>query len=251
MQVADIQKYGWCNYFLKILFNSVKATVFRVLLFMFVLFQWSMNKFFRLANFFIILVSATSACNQKDDVPTHVRKTVVHNASFTGFINQPFVVDFLANDTINERATINISQMPKHGGLKFDTQLGKYHYLPDYNFIGIDSFFYEVSIAERNIVAKVTMSILEMPCSHIATNDFFIVQQGRSAELNVLQNDKICGLLSGVTLEGTVGPNCALTSQRTIQYHPLITSGKDTIRYALHSHHGIESEAMVIIRVIP
>jgi hypothetical protein len=210
-----------------------------------------MNKFFRLANFFIILIGAVSSCDQKDDVPTHVRKTVVHNASFTGYINQPLVVDFLANDTINERATVNISKMPRHGGLKFDTQLGKYHYLPDLNFIGVDSFFYEVSIKDGNLLAKVTVSILEMPCSHIATNDFFIVQQGRSAELNVLQNDKICGMLSGVTLEGTVGANCALTSRRTIHYYPVKTSGKDTIRYALHSHHGIDSEAMVIIKVIP
>ena len=63
-------------------------------------------------------------------------------------------------DLEEDRITFFITIEPNHGTFRFIEGLGNYSYIPDDNFFGLDSFFYEISDGEdTSIEYKTTLNI--------------------------------------------------------------------------------------------
>lgn len=203
--------------------------------------------------YILLLLSclALHSCHKADVLPVAVHTTAVNDDYFKGLMNEPLLIDFLKNDHIAEKSWVKITLPPAHGILKYDNQLKVYHYLPAANFVGADSLHYQVSTSLQTYQAKIVIIIQALPCSHVATADYFIVKSGELTRLPVLLNDFLCGQLAGVSVEqSSLKCETVIQNGRELWYKAKITSGQDTLNYALHSKNGIESVAQVIIKVI-
>jgi outer membrane protein OmpA-like peptidoglycan-associated protein len=187
-------------------------------------------------------------------VPEPVDDTVnAENDYAVTQVNDRVTINVLNNDDSDATITRLVSG-PSHGTARIVG--GQFVYTPNRNYVGIDSFTYEVKDPNGNLdQASVYITISQLDNrAPVATNDM-----GSTAcdaiTFNVLDNDsdpdgdalKIIGV-SGANLGSTV------ISGSTIVYTPssMCTTGKigmDNFKYTISDGHGHEASAYIKVNV--
>ena len=108
-------------------------------------------------------------------------------------------------DLEEDRITFFITIEPNHGTFRFIEGLGNYSYIPDDNFFGLDSFFYEISDGEdTSIEYKTTLNINGVNDVPTSENTIFndVIEDAMHSGIifgNDIENDPI-NLLSRIIL---------------------------------------------------
>ncbi|GAB4144947.1 MAG: hypothetical protein OHK0017_04000 [Patescibacteria group bacterium] len=169
--------------------------------------------------------------------------------------NQPVTIDVLTNDTdpdgdINP-ASLKVTGQPTNGGVTISN--GKAVYTPAADFVGTDTFEYEVCDQEEQCdKAMVTVNIKEAQLP-VAVDDQGRTRSGVPVELDILANDTdpIDGVQPGdfkriVTQpqHGTITPN-PTTGKATYTSQPNYI-GNDTFTYEICNTDGCDQATVTI-----
>ena len=171
--------------------------------------------------------------------------------------NVPITIDVLANDTANlypiDPSSVQIVTAPADGSVQINPANGAVTYTPNSDFVGNDSFQYEVADIHGNLSNAATVKILvDQP--PVALNDLANTQPGVPVTIDVLANDfSVLNAIVPSTLaivqqphDGTV----AIVNSQVV-YTPLAGYiGGDSFTYTVKDNKNhVSNVATVAIRV--
>ena len=141
-------------------------------------------------------------------------------------------------DLEEDRITFFITIEPNHGTFRFIEGLGNYSYIPDDNFFGLDSFFYEISDGEdTSIEYKTTLNINGVNDVPTSENTIFndVIEDTQYSGIifgNDIENDPIEFIITNNTDNGIL--NLSNTGDGEFTFLPNNNFfGLDTFSYVL------------------
>jgi len=196
-----------------------------------------------------------------------IQMTTIENDAAITTLNDPVIIDVLAND--GKRSSGEILSVTHGSNGQTSTDGSTVTYTPTTNFVGVDSFDYTstatlaftdpntgqsfsgtvpLSASVKVVVYDDGIQLAPVP---IATSDSVAAIQGELIEINVLDNDlnpgddtlTIVSLSQGFSGETSTNGN-TVTYQSTIEFE-----GEDSFNYAITNSIGRTSNAQVTIFV--
>ncbi len=180
---------------------------------------------------------------------------------FSAVEDQPRGIDFgnlLSNDrdVDHDSLYVRLVDGPRHGTLQ-QTETGQFHYTPDPNYFGSDSFTYRVNDGQfGSNLASVVLNVLPVNDLPTAAGDVFRVQPGATLQVGaaagLLHNDRD---VDGDELRARLlsGPEHGVLELRlngTFIYRPQAAfTGVDSFRYITLDGQGGRSVGEVVLRV--
>ncbi|HFC93660.1 MAG TPA: tandem-95 repeat protein [Leucothrix mucor] len=174
----------------------------------------------------------------------------------TTFMNHGVNIAVLSNDTDPESdslSVVGIVIQPTHGKVDFNN--GVATYLPNKDFLGTDSFDYQLTDGDKTTTANVFITVNDIPNKPpIANNDASVTRVNQPVVINVLANDSdpdkdnLTVLIDRNADHGTTQVNI----NNLVIYTPDVGfSGNDSFTYTLSDGRGGEDTATVSIIVTP
>ncbi|MGK7942206.1 MAG: Ig-like domain-containing protein, partial [Crocosphaera sp.] len=167
------------------------------------------------------------------------RPPIAKNDSFS--FNEDTIFAYTGNVLINDYdpdgdplTVTKIWTYPNNGQALIATD-GQFNYIPNANFIGTDSFTYEVSDGKGGTdTATVYLTINPVNDAPIGNNDTFMLDEDTTLTENVLSNDSDIdsNSLTAKLLTGTQNGSVSLNSDGSFSYTPNANfNGQDSFTY--------------------
>ncbi|MET0155317.1 MAG: Ig-like domain-containing protein [Rickettsiales bacterium] len=170
----------------------------------------------------------------------------------------PITIDVLANDVDPDGDKLHISAIvtnPEHGTVK--VVQGQVLYTPNKDYVGPDSFIYEVSDGKGGKdTATVTIEVTPVNDPPIANPDAATTDEDTPITIDVLTNDSDPDgdhlIIDSIVTQPTHGTVTIAPDGKTITYTPNKDyNGPDELTYKVSDGHGGFDEAKVTIDVLP
>ncbi len=171
-------------------------------------------------------------------------------------------VDVLANDADPDgtlaATTVSVTLAPAHGSTTVNTVTGVVTYLPELNFVGIDSFQYSVkdNLGALSDVATAVVTISDVNDPPVAVSDVAATTEDTPTSIQVLANDSdLDGTLDATSVMLVFQPHSGTASVNTssglITYQPNPNFfGMDTLSYTVRDNDNAPSNiALVVVTV--
>ncbi|MDP1834405.1 MAG: Ig-like domain-containing protein, partial [Chlamydiales bacterium] len=198
--------------------------------------------------------SLTSTATVNLDItPANDAPTAVNDA-FSGPEDSAISGNVLTNDSDLDSATLTttLNTGPLHGSVIVNLD-GSFTYNPDLNYVGSDTFSYDLSDGGLIATATVNLTVTSVNDAPVALNDAYIMPEDSVLNGNVLSNDSdVDGPAVAVSL--VIGPThgtLTLNSNGTFTYTPTLNYfGVDSFVYRL-SDGLLSSQAIATINITP
>ncbi len=174
-------------------------------------------------------------------------------------------VDNAATVTDNDHTTSGASLFyqlvddndAQHGTLTFNDD-GSYHYRPNSDYFGSDSFSYRVTdpLTGEVVIKNVSITVIENNNAPIANNDHASTSNNKAVTVAVLDNDVDTDMttnpLEKLTIVGAISQVGTVSwDHEYLTYTPVAGfDGTATVKYQIKDTQGVTDEAVVYIDVV-
>ncbi|WP_242117383.1 Ig-like domain-containing protein [Aestuariivivens sediminicola] len=187
---------------------------------------------------FLFITILCFACGGSES-PAEIEKPVAANDTATTLENTAVTIDVLANDRLNNNASLSSFDATATNGGTIVNTLNKLKYTPESNFTGTDTFTYTIcdGFSTPNCdTATVTVTVNDEG-NPTAVNDNYEVEENATIILSAfLDNDTTVdgAALTSIDLTGTTGTAVLDIDEETITYTAQNGfAGTDTFTYTI------------------